>query len=725
MPKRHRQYPFVWASHPIALPALVLLVVLASLRTPHAAFAQEDSPNAEKAEQSVEGEGDSDAASEGEELPELPDDAVLVVSPEEITLEVGEKATINAHIEDEDGVRLEDHTVVFYSRSRRNVAVKPSGEIEAFGPGDFRVIALVPKDPEERPGRGESYLRKEIEVHIPNPPVETVELIGLPDNLYAGTRIALRTKVTDITNRVREDVDVSFSSADDSVAVADALGFLKLVAPGRTQITVKAEDKTSKVTLRVKENPTQRLEITTEESSARTGDVVFIKARGVNAEGEAVPDLPVEFSVSGTPEHRIIAPGAPAYVYEDGAFVAERSGTYTVTATSGERSAQHSIAVEPRNVKKDIEFVGQGPVRDRHTSDLWVWEGTDGRDYAITGTWGAEGHAYIWDVTAPENMMLIDTVRVDARTVNDVKISEDGKIAIISREGASNRKNGLVILDVSEPQVGVRVLSRYDDQLRGGVHNVFVYEDHVYALSNGRRFDIINIEDPSEPYRVGRFELETQGHSIHDVWVSEGVAYSSNWSDGVVAIDVGGGDAGGAPNNPVMLGSYAYPSGWNHAAYPYRSKSTGKFYVFAGDEAFPYGLSGTRPGEAPPRAAGWIHIIEWDEWNQPKEVARYGVPEAGTHNLWIEDDILYVAYYNGGLRLVDISGELRGDLYRQGREIGMFVPNDPESFMPNAPFVWGPQPYKDHVFFSDWNSGLWAVKVVDPENPDRIIGEPQ
>ena len=44
-------------------------------------------------------------------------------------------------------------------------------------------------------------------------------------------------------------------------------------------------------------------------------------------------------------------------------------------------------------------------------------------------------------------MKTIDTVRVDARTVNDVKLSADGRIAVISREGASNRKNGLVILD--------------------------------------------------------------------------------------------------------------------------------------------------------------------------------------------------------------------------------------------------------------------------------------
>jgi hypothetical protein len=98
-------------------------------------------------------------------------------------------------------------------------------------------------------------------------------------------------------------------------------------------------------------------------------------------------------------------------------------------------------------------------------------------------------------------------------------------------------------------------------------------------------------------------------------------------------------------------------------------------------------------------------------------VARYQVPEAGTHNLWIENDLLYVAYYNGGLRVVDVSGELRGDLYRQGREVASFMPYDGEGYIPNSPFTWGPQPFGDHIFFSDWNSGLWAVELTDPERP--------
>ncbi|MDP2322089.1 MAG: hypothetical protein Q8O42_22460 [Acidobacteriota bacterium] len=96
---------------------------------------------------------------------------------------------------------------------------------------------------------------------------------------------------------------------------------------------------------------------------------------------------------------------------------------------------------------------------------------------------------------------------MDARTVSDVKISEDGRVAVITREGASNRRNGIVLLDVSDPMNGVRILSRFDDELTGGVDNAFIHDKHVYALSAGQRYDIINIEDPTRPQRVGRFEL--------------------------------------------------------------------------------------------------------------------------------------------------------------------------------------------------------------------------
>ena len=656
---------------------------------------------------------------------ELARPLTIEVSPNRLTLGVGEKASLTATVRDAGGAVVDAVTVVYFSRARRSVGVTRLGEVEAYRPGDFTLIALVPKDPDDNSRRPDARVQVEIPVTVPKPPVERITFSRVPPKFYAGTRPRLAVEVFDTTGNTRTDVAVTYETSAPRVAAADRFGFLTLLEPGTVDVTASAGDVADTLSIEVEDNPVSSLELQASAATARTGDVVRFTAIAKDARGLAVRGVPVQFGVGGQTAPDILAAGAAAQIAEDGRFVAERSGTYTVVASTGSHSAARTVSVGRRDVRREVEVVGRGKVLDRHTSDLWIWEGTDGRDYAITGTWGADGHTYIWDVTDPAHIEKLQAVQVDARTVNDVKVSEDGDIAVISREGASDRKNGIVVLGVGNPREGVPVLSEFTDQLTGGVHNVFISEDHVFALSAGRRYDVINIEDPGNPRRVGRFELDTPAHGVHDVWVSDGVAFSSNWRDGVVAVDVGGGGRGGTPEHPVELGRYAYPSGWNHAAFPYRSQSTGKFYLFAGDESFPYGGYDPAKGGAPSRAAGWVHVVDWSDWDTPHEVARYQVPEAGSHNLWIEDDIMYVAFYNGGLRVVDISGELMGDLYKQGREIAMFVPGDPEGFIANAPFVWGPQPFKGHIFFTDWNTGLWAVKLAERTGAGPIIGEPQ
>jgi len=195
-----------------------------------------------------------------------------------------------------------------------------------------------------------------------------------------------------------------------------------------------------------------------------------------------------------------------------------------------------------------------------------------------------------------------------------------------------------------------------------------------------------------------------------------GLAYSSNWSDGVVAVDVGGGGKGGSPRNPVMLGSYTHPSGWNHVALPFHSKLASCFYMIAGDDVV-MRTNLPRSTDEPERQRGWVRFVEWDDWGESREVARYKVPEGGSHNLWVHDEILYIAYIQGGLRVVDISGELMGDLYRQGREIAYFLPFGPQGYFPNSVFSWGPQYHKGNIFFSDFYSGLWAVRLKPDDEP--------
>jgi hypothetical protein len=379
----------------------------------------------------------------------------------------------------------------------------------------------------------------------------------------------------------------------------------------------------------------------------------------------------------------------------------------------GNISASKIINVIDRNIKRKFKSIGVGTVNDKHTSDFWVFEGVDGRDYAVSGTWGADGTTYFWDVTNPSNLIRIDSIQVDARTVNDVKVSEDGKICVISREGASNRKNGIIIIDVTNPY-DVNIISEYTQNLTGGVHNVFIYENHVYALSNGEKYYVINIDDPKNPKEIGKFELGKPGQSIHDVWIEDGIAYSSNWRNGVYLVDVGNGIANGSPSNPVAFANYNYASGAHHATFPYKSKSTGKFYTVLGDEIFPNGIDVKGQNVT----AGFLHFVDFTDLDNPVEVARYELPGDGSHNYWIDGDVLYVAMYTGGVRVVDLSGDLMGDLYKQGREIGYILSGSENAYVPNSTMSWGAQLYKGHVFYSDWNSGIGSAKL-EPIKPDK------
>ena len=627
----------------------------------------------------------------------------LEIEPASPTLQVGQSQQLEAFYVNADGERMRDTTVVFYARSDA-APTSRAGEVTAEAPGTHEIIAL-------RPATGsQDRIVQRVSVTVAQAPVGEVAFAEAPAQVYAGTQVPLVAEARTADGQVRDDVAVQMESSNPEVATVDRLHRIDAQAPGRATITARAEGHEATTTVDVRENPVASLTLSGGADSARTGDVLDFAATARTEAGTAVGDAPIRYAVR-TDHTEEIAPGATAEIGADGRFVAEDAGQYTVVATSGGHTATHTVSVTPRGLEGAIEVVGRGRVSNVHTSDLWVWEAPDGRDYAITGTWGGDGEAYFWDVTDPSDITPVDTVTVDARTVNDVKVSDDGRTCIISREGASDRKNGMVILDCSDP-TDVSIVTEYTNRLTGGVHNLFIYEDHVYALSNGRRYEIINIEDRANPTRVTDFELETPGHSIHDVWVDDGIAYSSNWDDGVVMVDVGNGVKGGSPSNPVEIGRYAYPSGWNHAAFPYDDAETGKDWVVAGDEAFPNGLNTENEPTIP---AGWLHFVDVTDPDNPSEEARYRVPEAGSHNFWVDGDTLYVAYYNAGLRVVDLSGDLKGNLYEQGREIAHFKSHDPEGRIPNAAMAWGPQPYKGHVFFSDWNSGLWAVELTREE----------
>ncbi|MGI9545217.1 MAG: LVIVD repeat-containing protein [Cyclobacteriaceae bacterium] len=642
----------------------------------------------------------------------------LKADKDPLQLEVGATSQIKVNAYNSEGEKLEDRQCYFFMLRETGFVASSGAQVDSLGnvtgliPGIYNLVMI-------RPGSDtEAFARDYLRVEVAHKPVAEVALLNFPAKVYAGTSIALQTKVTDEAGFTMEDSEVKITSSNPTVASLDALNHLITHRNGNTTITVQSGTANIDLPVKVLKNPIARIDLVVSQAVARTGDVLHFKASAKDKSGKPVEEVPFVFTVSGQVKED--GAGAAAIIQPNGKFVAEQPGAYTILVSSGNSTASKSVQIKPRDIQRELNFVGKGSISDQHTSDLWVWEGVDGKDYAVTGTWGGQGKAYFWNVSNPENLQLIDSIQVDARTVNDVKVSEDGRVCVISREGASNRKNGLVILDVTNPN-DVKTISTFDDQLTGGVHNVFIYQDHIYALSNGQRYDVINIEDPANPKRVGKFELDNPARAIHDVWIEDGIAYSSNWNDGVVMVDVGNGIANGSPENPVEISRSKVQGDANHAAFPFKSQSTGKFYVIAGDEIFPVNWDPNKVTIP----SGYLHFLDFTDLDNPKEVARYEIPGAGSHNFWVEGDLLYIAYYNAGVRVLDISGELMGDLYRQGREIGYYLPLDSEGYLPNAAMTWGAQPHKGHIFFSDHNSGLWSGKLAGPKPEAAVVAPKQ
>ncbi len=652
--------------------------------------------------------------------------ARLVAIPTQLTLQAGDTVPLTVTALDAQGTELQVAARFASPRNALTVGTKERGAA-AFASldrivigrqaGEYEIVVsvVVPAGSTREPSS------VTIPVSIVWPAASRIEITADPGTLYAGTTLRHRAAAYHANGTSRPEPRFRWTSSDPSVATVDRFGQVTANMAGSVTITAALNDARASVRYQVADLPATRLEIAGGLDDARTGDVLRFTPRATDARGNVVSGVPITWTYTFIPDDSINAPGASGQI-ADGKFVGEVPGQYTIIASAGPLSARRTVDMRPRNAVREIQMQGRGTVHDVRSADLWIFEGLDGRDYGVTGTWGADGKAYFWDVTDPTNVFKTDSVQVDARTINDVKVAPSGRYAALSREGASNRRNGVVIMDLADP-AHPRIASTYDDGLTGGVHNMFATDDYLFALSAGDKYVILDVRDLENPRYVS--EYNHPDSRIHDVWVRDGIAYSSEWGTGVVVVDVGNGKWGGTIENPVFVTNVPYPVGRTHAAFPYFQESTGKFYLFLGDEimnrrgqswAGGYGSlnaydPATGQGGVPSPNSGYIHIIDFTDPENPEDVARYHVEEFGTHNMWVEDDVLYQAYYEGGVRMVDVSGELMGNLASQGREMAVFKAFDPLGYVPNSPMTWGAQPYKGHIFFSDLNSGLWAVKM--------------
>lgn len=378
-------------------------------------------------------------------------------------------------------------------------------------------------------------------------------------------------------------------------------------------------------------------------------------------------------------------------------------------------ACQSSEVVVPPTDSGALTTIGAGTVHERYTAEINVRG-----DYAYTTTWGfrdALGNAIkIWNVAGVSAPVLVDSVIVpNATTLGDIQVSDDGQLLVVATERSSGSIMIYSLADPTKPQLITRYTSALTDP---GVHTAEVQrvDGKLYAFlcidpgASPARLVIVDISNPAAPQQV--FTAAMGSPFVHDVFVRDGILFTALWDQGMRIWDIGGGGHGGTVANPVVLGNVVNVGGKAHNIWWFHNAINGeKKYAFIGEEG---------PGSFGSSASGDIHVIDVSDFASPHEVAFYHLDGAGTHNFSVDETrgVLYAAYYNGGVRAIDIMGDLsscdaanksldgRCDLGKMGRELA----HAPAEALPV--YVWGVQLVGQYVYASDMLNGVWKFAAV-------------
>ena len=543
-------------------------------------------------------------------------------------------------------------SVSFGEDRSRAVELRNAGD-EAAGPVEMVVLGITDAGGNEVPGASLSVSPSEVAT------------------LNAGSSRAL-TLTLDIPGSVGSgdyDVDVEARVSGEAAATLE------------TSFTV-AEDNGPAI---------ETLEISGGAPQARQGEVLSYTVSATDDQGQPVADPMVTWRAE---------PAFSGLTTADGEFVAYSVGTARIIAEAGGAADTVEVDVTSRDAPSgSFQVAWHEPVELRYTSDHW-----EHGNAAYTGTWGCRAVTggqcgntlYVWDITMRDAPVLTDSITVDARVVNDVKVRADGTLAIITHESSNDGLNGITLLDLADP-LHPTVITRFAaPDLSPGVHNVWIEGDYAYLVVDGAvpssGLRVLDISDPANPLIVASFY--GGGSFLHDVYVRDGLAFLSHWTTGLIIVDVGNGVAGGSPTNPAEVSRIAVPGYDVHNAWYWPDSG----YVFLGDEI---------------AVPGRVLVVDVNDLSAPRQVASFTLAGAAPHNFWVDEaaEIAYFSWYENGIHAVDVSGRLLGELDKQARQVASIQYDVGGACVaPSGTCSWAPQVHDGFIYVSDLNSGLWVLQ---------------
>ncbi|GAB3666345.1 LVIVD repeat-containing protein [Halopiger thermotolerans] len=306
-------------------------------------------------------------------------------------------------------------------------------------------------------------------------------------------------------------------------------------------------------------------------------------------------------------------------------------------------------------------------------------------------------------VLAEERRLSFDEAR--ANELLDIKVDGDRMvIAGPANPSADAFFHGFAVYDVSDP-ASPELLEAYETGEH--IHNCYLEGDLCYVCGNGRDANPLVIYDVADGVEeVGRWSLLERepgweevywvARYLHDVYVQDGIAYLSHWDAGTYLIDVSD------PAEPEYLSRVQQESLAEQRKREAESGSNGQVGLPGNDhyaavdetgDLLAVGREAWATGSGDPDRPGGIDLYDVSDPAEPIHRASIEAPRAvneryngglwtTAHNFELRNGRLYSAWYQGGVKIHDVSD-----------------PADPEELAS----------WRDPA-----EAGFWTAQVIEP-----------
>ncbi len=338
------------------------------------------------------------------------------------------------------------------------------------------------------------------------------------------------------------------------------------------------------------------------------------------------------------------------------------------------------------NVFKMLKLLGHSDLNGRGETMQLMFS----KNYLYVGHMLPGCGTSIVDVSSPSKPKLCARLPGFSGTKSP-KIQLAGDILLVNYEQAGHQvaqRSGFGVFDISNP-LRPREIAYYPIEKR--THRIwytgerYAYVSAAPAGFRDRIFLIIDMKNPEKPIEVGRWWLKGQweaggeipdwpanlNQKLHHGLVSGNRAYLGYWDAGVITLDIAD------KTQPKFISrlSWAPNDGsCTHTALPLPSR---KLLVVTDESTKEF-------CQEPPK---YVRIVDIGDEKDPHVLSKFRVSDDsfckkglrfGPHNLhenrpgtFISDTIIFVTYFNAGLRVLDIK-----DPY-DPIEVGHFIPELP------------------------------------------------